>query len=169
MYEQMLDRDQLSYHVTKPTRNGNNLIDHISSNLQRNKIRHSEILPCSTINDHAASYIFINLPTNNFEIRYKFIRNLKHVDLETFVKDFKTLPFTSVYSFYETEDCDALGDLVLFVDLKNMKNTHGGELLLVKLQASKHTQPWVFFTFFKLFKWYQIAQNITIILRSNQS
>ena len=103
MYEQMLDRDQLSYHVTKPTRNGNTLIDHISSNLHRNKILHSEILPCPTINDHA-SYNFINLPTNNFEISYKFIRNLKHVDLETFVKDFKTLPFTSVSSFYETED-----------------------------------------------------------------
>ena len=103
MYEQMLDRDQLSYHVTKPTRNGNNLIDHISSNLHRNKILHSEILPCPTINDHA-SYNFINLPTNNFEISYKFIRNLKHVDLETFVKDFKTLPFTSVSSFCETED-----------------------------------------------------------------
>ena len=67
-------------------------------------------------------------------------------------------------------NCDALRDLVLFVDLKNTKSTHGGELLLVKLQASKNTHPWVFFTFFKLYKWYQIiTQNITIILRSNQS
>ena len=43
-----------------------------------------------------------------------------------------------------------------------MKNTHGGALILVKLQASKiNTPPWVFFTFFKLYKWYQIAQRIT--------
>ena len=27
----------------------------------------------------------------------------------------------------------------------------------------KNTSPWVFFTFFKLYKWYQIAQSITII------
>ena len=39
------------------------------------------------------------------------------------------------------------------------KNTHGGVLLSVKLQAKS---PWVFFKFFKLYKWYQIAQSITI-------
>ena len=40
-------------------------------------------------------------------------------------------------------------------------------LLLVKLQASacnftrSNTPIWVFFTFLKLYKWYQIAHNIT--------
>ena len=49
-------------------------------------------------------------------------------------------------------------------NLKNMKNTHEGVLILVKLQASAcnftkiNTPPWVFFTFFKSDKWYQIAQ-----------
>ena len=48
-----------------------------------------------------------------------------------------------------------------------MKNTQGGKLLLVKLQAEvcnftkSNIPPWVFFTFFKLYKWYQIAQSIT--------
>ena len=53
-------------------------------------------------------------------------------------------------------------------NLKNVKNTHGGVLLLVKLQAEvcnfntkSNTPPWVFFTFFKLYKWYQTAQRIT--------
>ena len=50
-------------------------------------------------------------------------------------------------------------------DLKNMKNIPGGVLLLIKLQASGFTKssipPWVIFTFFKLCKWYQIAQSIT--------
>ena len=32
--------------------------------------------------------------------------------------------------------CDALRDLVPFLQLKSVKNTHGGALLLVKLQAS---------------------------------
>ena len=44
--------------------------------------------------------------------------------------------------------------------LKNVKNTHGGVLFLVKLQATKSdTRSWVFFTSFKLYKWYQIAQS----------
>ena len=51
-------------------------------------------------------------------------------------------------------------------NLKNVKNTHGGVLILVKLLASacnctKINNPSrVFFTFFKLCKWYQIAQRI---------
>ena len=47
-----------------------------------------------------------------------------------------------------------------------MKSTHGGVLLLVKLQVERNftksnTPLWVFFTFFKLYKWYQTVQNIT--------
>ena len=54
--------------------------------------------------------------------------------------------------------CDALHDLVSFVQFKkNMKNAYGGVLLLVK----SNTPLWAFFTFFKLYKWYQIAQSIT--------
>ena len=54
-------------------------------------------------------------------------------------------------------------------NLKSVKNTHGGVLFLVKLQAEacnftkSNTPPWVFFTFFKLHKWYQIAQSITYV------
>ena len=40
-------------------------------------------------------------------------------------------------------------------DLKNVNNAHGEVLLLVKLQAKSNTPPWVFFTFLKLYKWYQ--------------
>ena len=55
-------------------------------------------------------------------------------------------------------------------NLKNVKNTHGRVLLLVKLQAEScnftaksNTPPWVFFTFLKLNKWYQIAQRTTSV------
>ena len=44
-------------------------------------------------------------------------------------------------------------------NLKNVENTHGGVLLLATFL--KNTPPWVLFTFFKLYKWYQIAQRIT--------
>ena len=63
--------------------------------------------------------------------------------------------------------CGALRDLVPFVQFKKHEKYHGGVLILVKLQASacKFTKinapPWVFFTFFKLYKWYQIAQRAT--------
>ena len=48
---------------------------------------------------------------------------------------------------------------------KNTKNAHEREILLVKLHAEacnftkSITPPWVFFMFFKLYKWCQIAQN----------
>ena len=48
--------------------------------------------------------------------------------------------------------------------LKNVKNTHGGLLLLVKLEA----KAWVFSTFLKLHKWYQIAQNTTYCQAGDQ-
>ena len=54
---------------------------------------------------------------------------------------------------------DALCDLVPY-NLKNVTNTHGGVLRLVKLQSN--TPPWVFFTFLKLYKWYQMVQRIII-------
>ena len=57
----------------------------------------------------------------------------------------------------------------LSYNLKNAKNTHGGVLILVKLQAEGckftkiNTPRQVFFTFFRLCKWYQIAQRITYL------
>ena len=50
-------------------------------------------------------------------------------------------------------------------NLKNLKKTHERVLLSVKMQAKarnfakSNTPPWVFFTFFKLYEWYQIAQS----------
>ena len=52
--------------------------------------------------------------------------------------------------------CDVLRDLLHLYNLKNLKNTHGGVLL-----SKSNTLPSLFFTFFKLYKWYQIAQRIT--------
>ena len=112
----MLHTYQLSCYITKPTRKGKKLIDHISSNICKNKILHSDVLPCATISDYDAPYIIVNTPTNKYEIRYKFIQNLKHFDLETYINDFKTLPFANVYSFNETDDqLDTLNKLILSV------------------------------------------------------
>ena len=53
---------------------------------------------------------------------------------------------------------DALSKLIPFVQYKNMENTLGGVMLLVKVQAE------AFFYVFKLCKWYQIAQGIIYML-----
>ena len=46
-------------------------------------------------------------------------------------------------------------------NLKNVKNTHGRVLLYLACNFTKsNTLPWVFFTFFKLYKWDQIVQSI---------
>ena len=61
---------------------------------------------------------------------------------------------------------DVLLDLVSFVQSKKHKKTHGGVSILVWLQAlacnftKSNTPPSVCFTFFKLYKWYQITQSI---------
>ena len=49
----------------------------------------------------------------------------------------------------------------LLCNLKNVKNAHGGVLLLASNISKSSTLPWAFFKFFKLYKWYQIAQSIT--------
>ena len=55
-------------------------------------------------------------------------------------------------------------------NLENVKNTDGGVLLLVKFRllacnvTKSNTLPWVFFTFFKLYKWHQIAQRMYMVL-----
>ena len=53
-------------------------------------------------------------------------------------------------------------------NFKNVKYTHEGIFLLVKLQASscnciKSNIPCVFFMHFTLYKWYQIAQSISCL------
>ena len=44
-----------------------------------------------------------------------------------------------------------------FYDLETVNSTYKGVLVIVK----NNTPPWVFFTFFKLCKWDQIAQGDT--------
>ena len=64
--------------------------------------------------------------------------------------------------------CDALHDLILFVQFKKRgKHPWRSVTFILQLKpcnfTKSNTPPWVFFTFFKLYKWYQIAQNITYI------
>ena len=57
----------------------------------------------------------------------------------------------------ELQHSDTLHDLVPFGNLNNAKN-----VLLACNFTESDTHPWVFFTFFKLYKWYQITQHIKL-------
>ena len=52
-------------------------------------------------------------------------------------------------------------------NLKKVENTHAGVLLLAKLQTEacnitkSNIPPWMFFTFFNLYKWYQIILSVS--------
>ena len=52
--------------------------------------------------------------------------------------------------------------------LKNVKNTHEGMILLGVI-TKNITSPWMFSTFLKLYKWYQIAQSITLKVFQNSA
>ena len=58
---------------------------------------------------------------------------------------------------------------IICIILKTCKETPGGMLFLVKPCniTKSNTPPLVFFTFFKLCKWYQITQSITCIVCMN--
>ena len=71
---------------------------------------------------------------------------------------------------YNLIDLSFMMRYAIWYHLYNLKNVkHGGVLVLVKFQAEAcnftkiNAPPWVFLTFFKLCKWYQIAQRISFI------
>jgi exonuclease III len=132
-YIEMLESLKLHQHVKHPTcttSTSATLIDHIISNMPQ-YITYSNVLPCPTISDHDAPYACVNLKFKRFQTRYKFIRNVKHFDEETFVDDFSTIPFSLVYS---TDDLDEKVDLFTSL-IKSCLDRH------VPLQRMKITRP----------------------------
>ena len=86
-YQYILSSLNLHQHVHKPTRTTDKtstLIDHIISNLPE-RIPH---------------YIKVT----RFQIRHKFIRNLKNFDESSFIEDFKTLPFAASFGVSDPDE-----------------------------------------------------------------
>ena len=105
-YQFILSSLNLHQHVHKPTRTTDKtstLIDHIISNLpERNP--HTDVLPCPLVSDHDAVYATINIKVTRFQIRHKFIRNLKNFDESSFIEDFKTLPFAASFGVSDPDE-----------------------------------------------------------------
>ena len=86
-YQVILSSLNLHQHVHKPTRTTDKtstLIDHIISNLPE-RIPH---------------YIKVT----RFQIRHKFIWNLKNFDESSFIEDFKTLPFAASFGVSDPDE-----------------------------------------------------------------
>ena len=61
-------------------------------------------------------------------------------------------------------NCDALCNLVPFIQIEKRKKHP------IACNFTKgNTPPWMFFTFFKLYEWYQIAQRIIISVQKSSS
>lgn len=129
----MLHTFSLKQHVTKATRKGKNLIDHISSNIQ-NKLIKCDVIPTDEISDHDCPYTIFNIKKERFEPKYKYIRNEKNLDINSFVKDFVQLPL--VYSFDDPEDqISVMNNLIT-----NSINEHAP---IRKVKFSRPPAPWM--------------------------
>ena len=61
-------------------------------------------------------------------------------------------------SISSTKICDTLHGVLSFVKLKKGEKQSWSSVTFSKV-ADFYTPPWVFFAFFKLYRWYQIAQS----------
>ena len=137
-YIEVLKTYDLDNHITKATRTGKKLVDHIISNIPANKVLNSDMLPCPIISDDDAPYAIANMPVNKFETRCKYIRNLKNFKPEKYVQDFKALLISSVYSFGDPNDqLDTLNKIIL-----NTLNEHA-RLMKTKYTRNIPPAPWM--------------------------
>ena len=96
-----------------PTRKGIKIIDQVIRNIP-NKILYSNVLSCPSISDHDAPYIIAKMPIIKYQPRCKFIRYMKNFDLQKYIDDFKLLPFSIMYRFYNAGDqLDTLKKIIL--------------------------------------------------------
>ncbi len=90
-YNEVLNTFKLTQLIKEPTRKGKPLIDYIATNIPK-KIVTTGVLLCPEISDHDAAYIIVNIRVPRFVPRFKYIRNEKNLDIESFVTDFSQLP-----------------------------------------------------------------------------
>ena len=102
-YSDILAAFKLSQLIKKLTRRGKTLIDHIVTNIPK-KVTATGVLPCPEISDHDAAYIIVNVTVPRFIPRFKYIRNEKNFNVESFKNDFSQLAFALVYAVHDPEE-----------------------------------------------------------------
>ena len=62
------------------------------------RISATYVIPTSIVSDHDAPFACINVRVNRYQLRYKYIRNMKTFDEQEFTTDLDTLTLNIVYS-----------------------------------------------------------------------
>jgi len=133
-YTDILENHGLKQHISKPTRKGRTLIDHIASNLD--KINHEDVIPCDEISDHDGPYVIVNVKKPRFEPRYKHIRIETNFNSASFISDVEKLPFAAVYGLESSEDkLHCFNELLL-----SCLDQHAP---LVKCKITRPPAPWL--------------------------
>ena len=102
-YKQILHSFSLQQYITKPTRKGKKLIDHICSNIGKKPI-HQNVIETDEISDHDMPFAILNIKKDRYEPRYKYVRSEKNLNMNNYCKDFHELPLNLVYSFDQPDD-----------------------------------------------------------------
>ena len=97
-YKNILHIFSLQQRVTKSTRKGKTLIDHISSNIST-KSRHCNVISTDKISDHHEPYAIFNTKKERFLKRYKYVQDKKNLDMNKYIMEFKQLSTSSVCAF----------------------------------------------------------------------
>ena len=98
---------------------------------------------------------------------YKLLCQQHHVSkyCDTIIKQLLTSKKFSIFYINLATTDDAVIVKITWLKVNSMTSKHDLWDLLMLYQACNFTKintpPWVFFTFFKLYKWYQIAQRTT--------
>lgn len=94
------------------------------------------VLPCPEISDHDAAYIIVNIRVPRFVPRFKYIRNEKNLNIESFVTDFSQLPFNLVYAVSDPEEkLDIFNKLIL-----GCLDNHAP---LIRIRVTRPPAPWM--------------------------
>jgi hypothetical protein len=105
-YLDLLSTFDLTQHVQKATRitqTTTTLIDHIISNNPK-RVTHTDVLPCSSVSDHDAPYACVNIRTERFQPRFKYIRSERHFKKNEYIQDFESLPFNIIYAIDDPDE-----------------------------------------------------------------
>ena len=111
------------------------MIDHVIS-ITPSGVIHQDILYTEKISDHDAPYVIFNIKKEKYQLRYKFMRNKKTLDMNNYTSDFQQLPLNLVYSFDDPEDqVSIFNELVV-----DCINTHAP---LRKVKLTRPVANWI--------------------------
>ena len=101
-----------------------------------NSVIYRDILHIEEISDHDAPYIIFNIKKEKYQPRYKFIRNEKTLDMNSYKSDFQQLQLNLVYSFDELEDQVSIFNSLFFDCINNYAS-------LRRINLTRPVTPWM--------------------------